>query len=123
MMSSCIRKQVLLCSLLACPFTHFSASVPCLCLCSIFFVSAPHTPLIGTRLVYEICTYLKRSRQLGTEGLFRKSGNASRVRMLQQHLDAYGRLPAKDIKQHKYTCHDMVQVLKAFLRHLPGVSG
>ncbi|EGD77948.1 hypothetical protein PTSG_09581 [Salpingoeca rosetta] len=72
------------------------------------------------RLVYEICTYLRRSRQLGTEGLLRKSGNASRVRMLQQHLDAYGKLPIKELKENKYTCHDLIQVLKTFLRHLPG---
>eukprot|EP00043_Microstomoeca_roanoka_P019720 m.226119 g.226119 ORF g.226119 m.226119 type:complete len:801 (+) comp17045_c2_seq7:161-2563(+) len=72
------------------------------------------------RIVYDICTYLRKTRQLGTEGLFRKSGNAARVRMLQQHFDAYGKLPLKDLNDNKYSSHDMVQVLKAFLRHLPG---
>ena len=72
------------------------------------------------RIVYDICTYLKRSHQLGTEGLFRKSGNSSRVKALQQHVDAYGKLPMKEVQDNVYSCHDLIQVLKTFVRHLPG---
>eukprot|EP00049_Salpingoeca_infusionum_P009200 m.152718 g.152718 ORF g.152718 m.152718 type:complete len:764 (-) comp14270_c0_seq2:442-2733(-) len=85
--------------------------------CMIEFV-AKGMPLRIPRIVHDICSELAASHELGTEGLMRKSGNATRVKQLLQHIDSKGRLPPSS--EIAYTCHDLMHVLKYTIRLLPG---
>eukprot|EP00055_Hartaetosiga_balthica_P010477 m.44763 g.44763 ORF g.44763 m.44763 type:complete len:816 (-) comp7187_c0_seq3:1668-4115(-) len=71
------------------------------------------------RIVHDICDWLIMNDKLGEEGVFRKSGNSNRVQPLLQHIDGCKRIPA-DKDGITFICHDVIHVLKAFIRHIPG---
>ncbi|KAI8637554.1 Rho GTPase activation protein [Parasitella parasitica] len=65
------------------------------------------------------CGAFLKEKALYTEGIFRLSGNAKRISMLQAIFDA----PSEDYGLHlnwqDYTVHDASNVMRRFLNHLP----
>lgn len=77
----------------------------------IFFSQHPEKSISSTRLTFVNCFL-----DLKTEGLFRKTGNVSRQRLLKEWLNEGVELC---LDQETFTPHDCATVLKNYLSELP----
>ena len=65
------------------------------------------------RFIHDIMTELTSAGKIDTEGLFRVSGSASRIKADQEMIQATGAVPAS------VHIHDRTTLLKKYLRDLP----